>query len=209
MGGALWRVDVAIDAPVRVSADAGLKPASSRRSYALRGDDREWFDRPLRSVDPAHRGAAGERILLAPYDPEDDTPREVTRFAVHECADRPSRSSDNGLRYVRICARCRALWAPAGCALRWPWRRTEGVPCGTDVMKPTYACAISSSTSFEQSTRWQPSRSCLPVPRGGVVNARRPGRRPGRSEAKSIDDAEHGASMISAMVRCLNPDLQT
>ena len=32
---------------------------------------------------------------------------------------------------------------------------------------------------------------------------------PGRSEAKSIDDAEHGASMISAMVRCLNLDLQT
>jgi len=31
------------------------------------------------------------------------------------------------------------------------------------------------------------------VPRGGVVNARRPGRRPGRSAAKSIDDAEHGA----------------
>jgi hypothetical protein len=30
-----------IDAPdVRVSADAGLKPASSRRSYAPRGDDR-------------------------------------------------------------------------------------------------------------------------------------------------------------------------
>jgi hypothetical protein len=38
------------------------------------------------------------------------------------------------------------------------------------------------------------------VPRGGVVNARRPGRRPGRSEAKSIDDAEHGDSIIGAMV---------
>ena len=38
-------------------------------------------------------------------------------------------------------------------------------------------------------------------PRGGVVNARRPGRRPGRSEAQSIDDAEHGASMKGAMVR--------
>jgi len=47
------------------------------------------------------------------------------------------------------------------------------------------------------------------VPRAGVVNARRPGRRPGRSEAKSIDGAEHGASMISAMVPCLNLDLQT
>jgi hypothetical protein len=38
------------------------------------------------------------------------------------------------------------------------------------------------------------------VPRAGVVNARRPGRRPGRSEAKSIDDGEHGASMKCAMV---------
>src|SRR5262245_36955111 len=34
----------------RVSADAGLEPASSRRSYAPRGDDREWFDRLVRSV---------------------------------------------------------------------------------------------------------------------------------------------------------------
>jgi len=39
------------------------------------------------------------------------------------------------------------------------------------------------------------------VPRAGVVNARRPGPVPGRSGAKSIDDAEHGASMKCAMVR--------
>ena len=38
------------------------------------------------------------------------------------------------------------------------------------------------------------------VPRGSVVNARRPGRPPGRSEAESIDDAEHGASIERAMV---------
>jgi hypothetical protein len=38
------------------------------------------------------------------------------------------------------------------------------------------------------------------VPRGDVVNARRPGRRPGRSEAESIDDAEHGDSIERAMV---------
>ena len=44
----------------------------------------------------------------------------------------------------RGCARCRALWAPARCALRWPLRRTEEVPCGTDVMKPTYALRASS-----------------------------------------------------------------
>lgn len=36
--------------------------------------------------------------------------------------------------------------------------------------------------------------------RAGVVNARRPGHRPGRSEAESIDDAEPGASIIIAMV---------
>jgi hypothetical protein len=46
-------------ADVRVSADAGLKPASSRRSYAPRGDDREWFDRLLRSVKPGQCSAAG------------------------------------------------------------------------------------------------------------------------------------------------------
>ena len=38
------------------------------------------------------------------------------------------------------------------------------------------------------------------MPRAGVVNARRPGHGPGRSEAESIDDAEHGASIIDAMV---------
>ena len=35
--------------------------------------------------------------------------------------------------------------AAAGCALRRPLGRTEGVPCGTDVMMPTYACAIPAS----------------------------------------------------------------
>jgi hypothetical protein len=38
------------------------------------------------------------------------------------------------------------------------------------------------------------------VSRAGVVNARRPGHWPGRSEAESIDEAEHGASIIDAMV---------
>jgi hypothetical protein len=38
------------------------------------------------------------------------------------------------------------------------------------------------------------------VPRAGVVNAPRPGHRPGRSEAESIDDVEHGISIIGAMV---------
>ncbi|HXW08752.1 MAG TPA: hypothetical protein VD833_26210, partial [Vicinamibacterales bacterium] len=38
------------------------------------------------------------------------------------------------------------------------------------------------------------------MPRAGVVNARRPGPRPGRSKAKSIDDAELGTSIKDAMV---------
>jgi hypothetical protein len=48
-------------ADVRVSANAGLKPASSRQSYAPSGDDREWFDR-LAFSRPAQ--SAGKRILL-------------------------------------------------------------------------------------------------------------------------------------------------
>jgi hypothetical protein len=47
------------------------------------------------------------------------------------------------------------------------------------------------------------------MPSGGIVNARRPGRGPGRSAAESIDDAEHGVSMKNAMVRCLDPRLRT
>ena len=43
--------------------------------------------------------------------------------------------------------------------------------------------------------------SARDAPRGHVVNARRPGLRPGRSGAKSIDDAEHGATINGAMVR--------
>ena len=52
----------------------------------------------------------------------------------------------------------------------------------------------------------RPSRNSPVVPRAGVVNARRPGRRPGRSEAKSIDDAEHGASINRAMVQSHESD---
>lgn len=151
---ALARRCVGRRADVRVSADAGLKPASSRRSSAPSGDDREWFDRLLRSVRPGQRNATGERIPFAARDPEDDARREVTRLAVH-VACRPTvvgrRATDCDA--VEDCARCRALWAPTGCALRWPLRRTEEVPCGTDVMTLTYACAIRASTSFECSTR--------------------------------------------------------
>ena len=42
------------------------------------------------------------------------------------------------------------------------------------------------------------------MPRGGVVNARRRGQGPGRSGAESIDEAEHGTSIICAMMARLN-----
>jgi hypothetical protein len=45
------------------------------------------------------------------------------------------------------------------------------------------------------------------VPRAGVDNARRPGPRPGRSKAKSIDDAKHGTSIKDAMVSGAKTDL--
>lgn len=45
-----------------------------------------------------------------------------------------------------------------------------------------------------------PSRIRRPEPRAGVVNARRPGHGPGRSNAKSIDHTEHGVSIVGAMV---------
>jgi len=53
---------------------------------------------------------------------------------------------------------------------------------------------------FEPSSDRLASRNCPAVPRASVVNARRPGPRPGRSEAESIDDAEHGAIINDAMV---------
>jgi hypothetical protein len=56
-------------ADVRASADAGLKPASSRRSYAPRGDDRGWFDRLMRSISPALmlplvNASSAQRVIL-------------------------------------------------------------------------------------------------------------------------------------------------
>ena len=53
------------------------------------------------------------------------------------------------------------------------------------------------------------SRNCQSAPRAGVVNARRPGHGPGRSEAESIDDPEHGASIIGAMVAQLDLTTET
>jgi hypothetical protein len=90
------------------------------------------------------------------------------------------------------------------------------VPWGTDAIHQDTPAEIPRQLAFLGAFLGPPESSeaghraiAQVVPRAGVVNARRPGRWPGRSEAKSIDDAEHGASMISAMVRCLNLDLQT
>ncbi len=92
----------------------------------------------------------------------------------------------------------------------------EDVPCGTDAIHQHTPAEIPrqhlnlSTISHAVHTIRTPAIAQVPmtVPRAGVVNARRPGHRPGRSEAKSIDDAEHGTSMKGAMVRCLVLDLQ-
>jgi hypothetical protein len=76
----------------------------------------------------------------------------------------------------------------------------------------TYACGSAASTSLSRSPSHQKAGHraiAHVVPRGGVVNARRPGPRPGRSGAQSIDDAEHGASLKSAMVRRQDLDAGT
>ena len=67
-------------------------------------------------------------------------------------------------------------------------------------MSPPYARVMSRQHRCEPSSDDHHRVVANRVPRAGVVNARRPGHRPGRSEAESIDDAEHGASIIGAMV---------
>jgi hypothetical protein len=160
MGGALWRVDVS--STRRCPCERGCGPEAgivpTELSSARR---RSWMVRPSLAFSQSSADvAAGKRILYAAQDPEDDAPREASRFAA---GDAPTNAF--GCRAsacdVGDCARCRALWAPAEYALRWPCRRTEGVPCGTDVMRPTYAWVIPASTSFVQSTEWRPSRNCL------------------------------------------------
>jgi hypothetical protein len=146
MDGALWRVEVYRRADVRVSADAGLEPASSRRSYAPRGDDREWFDRPLRLVDqgnavPLVNASSARRVILRMMRRE-----RYRGLQLNRRADEPLSVVVYQSAMFGSCARYGALWAPAGCALRWPCRRTEEVPSGTDVMMSTDACAIPAST---------------------------------------------------------------
>ena len=106
----------------------------------------------------------------------------------------------------------RALRATTGNALCMHWVRCGGCAVGHRRDTSRYACGNPASTSLFSA---RPSHQkaghraiAQVVPRAGVVNARRPGRRPGRSEAKSIDDAEHGASMNSAMVRQRDLDPQ-
>src|SRR5262245_48298940 len=98
---------------------------------------------------PGRCNAAGERVLCTARDREDDARREASRFADQSTPTNHSWSSCITPRFLGGCARYRALWAPAECALRRPCGRTEGVACGTDVRMSTYACAIPASTIFE------------------------------------------------------------
>jgi hypothetical protein len=139
-----------------------MRAWSRHRPSELCSERRQWcrHDR-LSSVQTGQGSVPGERCLSVAHGRENDAPREVTMFTDHMRAAHQPFSKVRRLRRGEGCARCRALWAPTGCALRWPLRRTEDVPCGTDVMTATYARAISSSSSFDPSARRPPSRKCL------------------------------------------------
>ncbi len=111
-----------------------------------------------------------------------------------------AKRSCNRLRCREGCAPHRALVAIGG--------MRSGGPCGgpeecrgalTDLGQHTPARSRRQQRCAPHQID-PPSRHCPLVPRGGIVNARRPDHRTGRSEAESIDDAEHGASIIGAMV---------
>jgi hypothetical protein len=91
-----------------------------------------------------------------------------------------------------------ALGANGGCAVRH--RRDDA----NILLRDSRVNAIR-----ETITRTTIALRARHVPRAGVVNARRPGPRPGRSEAKSIDDTEHGASIEDSMVSGANTDSPT
>jgi hypothetical protein len=107
------------------------------------------------------------------------------------------------------------------------WDALESCPEGTDWKRAPHALGAmrrmcrrhrrdyikihlwKPGVNFASSARPSPSESghraiAHVVPRTGVVNARRPGRGPGRSAAKSIDDGEHGTKIERAMVQARN-----
>ena len=128
----------------------GSATGITRRGFASGGDRVRL--RPLSDVQASQRPASlGERRLC----------RRMVLRTMHGERSRCSQLTNEQIRLRRSeekCARCRALWAPAGCALRWPLGRTEDVPCGTDVMTSTYSCAIRPSTPSERPSHEPPSR---------------------------------------------------
>ena len=128
-----------------------VAPASSAGAV-LRAATVTSMTRPSveRSDRTRARSRPGERCLVAARGPENATPREAMKFAAYGVQINRSRWSCNRLRCCEGCAPNRALGASAECALRMPLWRTGGVPCGTDVMSPTYARAMFASTSFER-----------------------------------------------------------
>jgi hypothetical protein len=132
-----------------VSADAGLEPASSRRSYAPRGDDREWFDRLVRSISPALvlllvNASSAQRVILRMTPGERHRGSQLNRrtaeqlsFVVHQSA-----VLGGALDAVPCGRRPNARSVGRG----GERRECRG---GTDVMMSTYACAIPASTIFE------------------------------------------------------------
>ena len=92
-----------------------------------------------RSGQPGACRAGGERYLISARGPENTTPREAEKLAAYSVQIDRSRRSCNRLRCSEDALQTVPLGRLAECALRKPLRRSEGVPCGTDVMRPPYA----------------------------------------------------------------------
>jgi len=203
-----------------------LKPTSNRGSQAPRGDGRRVArDRHLRRVRP-RLGRACASVNATPNDA-----RPSRRCVEESPRDRES-GVRSFTRSVRAQQPDAMLWgALESCPEGNDWKRA---PHALGAMRRMCRAAQTRYINIRlQKSRVNLVFSARPshqkaghrakaqvVPRtgsgvpdarlparwgGGVVNARRPGPVPGRSAAKSIDDAEHGARVKGAMGRHFDP----
>lgn len=199
-----------------------LKPTSNRGSQAPRGDGRRVAsDRHLRRVRPRHgRACASVNATL--------NDAGSSRRGVEESSRDRESGVRSFTRSVRAQQPDAMLWGalescPEGddwksaphalCAMRRMCRAAQTRDINIRLPKSRVNLVFAARPSHQKAGHRAIAHvvpragSGVPDARfparwgGGVVNARRPGQRPGRSGAKSIDDAEHGARLRCAMGR--------
>ncbi len=192
------------------SADEGRKPTSGRESIALGGDGRVCIDRrdhqaPCRDMDAKRLGVTPLSFDLVLETRSSESPRARPRVVASGShgtviCDHHERAGGcvGGvvLHEQRLATRSAALGARGGWCLSTPTILADYASARRPSTSCTRARAMSSLTSRKRQHRARAKT----VPRGGVVNARRPGHRPGRSAAQSIDDGEHGIRLRGAML---------